>query len=439
MSTIDRRALEIVCGRTRSGSITVRLPDGTTRRFEGTRPGPHAEVDVHDLRVVRRLIATGAIGLADGWIAGEFDSPDLASVIELGALHLEPGTGPRLPGAMDRALRSAWRAIGRAAAPRGPLRTTVEHYDLGNRFFQTWLDESMTYSSALFERPGMTLEEAQVAKYRRIADVTGLRPGMRVLEIGSGWGGFAAFAANEIGCHVTTITVSKEQAAWVERMAAERRLRDRVAVRLEDFEVTTGSFDAVVSIEMIESIPAWRWPAFFRTVHDRLEPGGRAGLQIITVADRHWESSNTNPDFIRRYVFPGSQVPSPGVLSARGSSRGPALDRGGRLRLVLRADARGLARPIRRRVAGDRRAWVRRSLQAHVAVLPLVLRGRVQERARRRRPDRARALGGTPPPQPASETIGAGYPRTSISSGSRHGRNTSGGGTSRSSSTQRRT
>ena len=314
MSTIDRRALQIVCGRTRSGSITVRLPDGTTRRFEGTRPGPHAEVDVHDLRVVRRLIATGAIGLADGWIAGEFDSPNLTSVIELGALHLEPGTGPRLPRAMDRALRSAWRAIGRAAAPRGPLRTTVEHYDLGNRFFQTWLDETMTYSSALFERPGMTLEEAQGAKYRRIADVTGLRPGMRVLEIGSGWGGFAAFAANEIGCHVTTITVSKEQAAWVERMTAERRLRDRVAVRLEDFEVTTGSFDAVISIEMIESIPAWRWPAFFRTVHDRLEPGGRAGLQIITVADRHWESSNTNPDFIRRYVFPGSQVPSPGVL-----------------------------------------------------------------------------------------------------------------------------
>ena len=122
----------------------------------------------------------------------------------------------------------------------------------------------------------MTLEEAQLAKYRRLASVTGLGSGMRVLEIGSGWGGFAAFAAEEIGCQVTTITVSKEQAAWAERLVAERGLTDRVTVRLQDFLATTGSFDAVVSIEMLESVPPARWPEFFRVVHDRLEPGGRA-------------------------------------------------------------------------------------------------------------------------------------------------------------------
>jgi cyclopropane-fatty-acyl-phospholipid synthase len=315
MNPIDRLALEIICGRARCGSLTVRFPDGTTRRFDGARQGPHAEVAVHDLHLIRRLIATGAIGLADGWIAGEFDSPDLASVIELLALQFEPESGPWLPGPMERALRSAWRSFGRRATLKGPLRTTVEHYDLGNPFFETWLDETMTYSSAVFERHDMTLEEAQLAKYRRLASVTGLEPGMRVLEIGSGWGGFAAFAAEEIGCQVTTITVSKEQAAWVERLVAERGLTDRVTVRLEDFLATTGSFDAVASIEMLESVSAARWPEFFRVVHDRLEPGGRAGLQIITVADRHWGSSNANPDFIRRYVFPGSQVPSPGVLA----------------------------------------------------------------------------------------------------------------------------
>ena len=399
MNTIDRRALEIVCGRTRVGSLdrpaagrddaAVRgNTTGPSRRGRRARPpcGPPADRD-RGHRAGGRMDRRGV----------RLPRPRVRDR----ARGAPPRARDRTPAARARWIGPCGRPGARSVErpPRearcGPPWSTTTW---GTGSSRRWLDETMTYSSALFERPGMTLEEAQLAKYRRIADVTGLRPGMRVLEIGSGWGGFAAFAANEIGCHVTTITVSKEQAAWVERMAAERRLRDRVAVRLEDFEVTTGSFDAVVSIEMIESIPAWRWPAFFRTVHDRLEPGGRAGLQIITVADRHWESSNANPDFIRRYVFPGSQVPSPGVLSARGGGRGPALDRGGRLRLVLRADARGLASPIRRRVAGDRRARVRRSLQAHVAVLPLVLRGRVQERAGRRRPDRARALGGPRPP-----------------------------------------
>ncbi len=314
MRTVDQRILEIICRRTRRGSLTVRLPDGTTRRFEGSLPGPRAEIHLHDPRLIGRLVRTGAIGLADGWIEGEFDSPDLTSVIELGALHLEPGNRPRLAALFDRATKAVWRSLGRATSPRGPLSATVEHYDLGNAFFATWLDETMTYSSALFARDDMTLEEAQAEKYRRIAEAIGLRPGMRVLEIGSGWGGFSVYAAEALGCHVTTVTVSREQAAWVERLIAERGLSDRVEVRLEDFLVTPGSFDAVVSIEMIESIPSARWPGFFRVVHDRLEPGGKAGLQIITVADRHWGSSDANPDFVRRYVFPGSQVPSPRIL-----------------------------------------------------------------------------------------------------------------------------
>ena len=315
MRTVDQRILEIICRRTRRGSLTVRLPDETTRCFEGSLPGPRAEIHLHDPRLIGRLVRTGAIGLADGWIAGEFDSPDLTSVIELGALHLEPGNRPRLVAFFDRATKAVWRSLGRATSPRGPLSTTVEHYDLGNAFFATWLDETMTYSSALFARDDMTLEEAQAEKYRRIAEAIGLRPGMRVLEIGSGWGGFAIYAAEALGCHVTTVTVSREQAAWVEQLIAGRGLSDRVEVRLEDFLITHGSFDAVVSIEMIESIPSARWPGFFRVVHDRLEPGGKAGLQIITVADRHWGSSDANPDFVRRYVFPGSQVPSPRILT----------------------------------------------------------------------------------------------------------------------------
>jgi cyclopropane-fatty-acyl-phospholipid synthase len=211
---------------------------------------------------------------------------------------------------------------------RGPLRTTVEHYDLGNDFFRPWLDRSMTYSSGVFTEPATTLEEAQTEKYRRIALAAGLTEGMHVLEIGSGWGAFAAYAADELGCRVTTTTVSKEQAAWVEELIDARGLGDRVEIRLEDFARTSGTYDAIVSIEMIESIPRSRWPAYFAALRDRLAPGGRIALQVITVADRHWRSSNANPDFIRRYIFPGSQVPSPRIVRADAEQAG--------LRLVAR-------------------------------------------------------------------------------------------------------
>jgi cyclopropane-fatty-acyl-phospholipid synthase len=198
----------------------------------------------------------------------------------------------------------------------------VEHYDLGNAFFRAWLDASMTYSSAVFAREAMTLEEAQQEKYRRIAAAAGLREGMRVLEVGSGWGGFAVFAAGELGCTVTTVTVSGEQAAWVGKLVAERGLGDRVEVRLEDFSRTPGTYDAIVSIEMIESIPRARWIEYFRALSERLRPGGRIGLQAITVGDRHWASSDANPDFIRSYVFPGGQVPSPAVLRSDAAAAG---------------------------------------------------------------------------------------------------------------------
>jgi cyclopropane-fatty-acyl-phospholipid synthase len=329
VSVAERWALDRLARRLRCGSLCVRFADGSVRTYRAPAPGPSAVVELRDERLLRRLAATGAIGLADGWIAGEFGSPDLASVIELGALHLEPSHRPRPPVVAERLGRAVWNAIGGASAPRGPLRTTVQHYDLGNEFFQAWLDRSMTYSSAVFSRSDMTLEEAQREKYRRIAAAGGLRSGMRVLEIGSGWGGFAVYAAGELGCSVTTVTVSEEQASWVEKLVAERGIADRVEVRLEDFARTPGVYDAIVSIEMIESIPRTRWPEYFRALEARLVPDGRIGLQAITVADRHWASSNANPDFIRRYVFPGGQVPSPRILRTDAAAAG--------LRLMARA------------------------------------------------------------------------------------------------------
>jgi cyclopropane-fatty-acyl-phospholipid synthase len=351
MTSIDRWLLRRLAGAVRVGRLTVRLPDGATVQAVGADPGPEAALDVRDERFVRRLLGEGAIGLAEAWIEGEIETPDLASLIELAALHLEPGRRPPVPPALQRAIQTTWRAMA-GPVSRGPLRTTVEHYDLGNDFFQPWLDRSMTYSSGVFTDPATTLEEAQAEKYRRIALAAGLTEGMHVLEIGSGWGAFAAYAAGELGCTITTTTVSKEQATWVEDLIDARGLADLVEVRLEDFALTPGTYDAIVSIEMIESIPRMRWPSYFDTLRARLVPGGRIAVQVITVADRHWRSSDANPDFIRRYIFPGSQVPSPAIVRADASAAG--------LRLVAR---RGYGASYARTLAGWRHrfeaAWPR--------------------------------------------------------------------------------
>ncbi|MGZ5288210.1 MAG: class I SAM-dependent methyltransferase [Actinomycetota bacterium] len=313
-SAVDRAILGFVGGRLRCGRLIVRLPDGRVRAFEGRDDGPTARADLHDTSVLRRLAATGAIALGEGYIDGRYDSPDLAALVELGSLHMEPGYRTEVPDAVQRGLRTSWRRLGRAFETRGPVRDIVHHYDLGNDFYASWLDPTMTYSSAVFATDDMTLEAAQREKYRRLAEVADIREGHRVLEIDSGWGGFAAYLAGERGADVTTMTVSGEQATHVEKLAAEAGLADRLRVELRDFREADGTFDRVVSVEMIESIPGHRWAEFFGVVRDRLTSHGRAGLQIITVADRHWTWSDENPDFVRRYIFPGGQVPSPGVL-----------------------------------------------------------------------------------------------------------------------------
>jgi cyclopropane-fatty-acyl-phospholipid synthase len=324
LDPFERAVMAIVGGRIRMGRLEVEQPDGRVRVFAGRGDGPRARLRIHDGRFLRRLVTTGAIALADSYVLDEYDTDDLASFIELMALHVEPQHRVHVPGWLDGFGRAAWRTLGRGAAPRGPLQNIVEHYDLGNDFYAAWLDPTMTYSSAYFTRDEMSLEEAQREKYRRLAEATGVRAGERVLEVGSGWGGFAAYLAGELSARVTTLTISREQATYVERLIAQRGLTERVEVRVEDFSAAAGRYDRVVSVEMIESIPGSRWSEYLRVLRDRLVAGGTIGLQVITVADHHWRASNENPDFIRRYVFPGGQVPAPMVL--RGLVRRTGLD-----------------------------------------------------------------------------------------------------------------
>ncbi len=198
LDPLERAVMAIVGGRIRIGRLEVEQPDGRVRVFAGRRDGPRARLRIHDGRFLRRLVTTGAIALADSYVLDEYDTDDLASFIELMALHVEPEHRVHVPGWLDGFGRAAWRTLGRGAAPRGPLQDIVEHYDLGNDFYAAWLDPTMTYSSAYFARDEMSLEEAQREKYRRLAEATGVRAGERVLEVGSGWGGFAAYLAGEL-------------------------------------------------------------------------------------------------------------------------------------------------------------------------------------------------------------------------------------------------
>jgi cyclopropane-fatty-acyl-phospholipid synthase len=310
----ERRILDIVGRRIRAGRLAVTLPDGSGRTFEGRHPGPTADVTLHRWRPLRLVTTTGAIGLADAYVRGDYDVDDLEAFLELFALHLEPAYREPVPEWLHRLGRTAWRVFGSPDRTRGPLGDIVQHYDLGNDFYAAWLDDSMTYSSGIFADTGVSLADAQRLKYARLAERAGVRPGDDVLEIGSGWGGFAVYLAGELGCRVRTVTVSKEQHDYVEKLVVEHGLVDRVDARLQDFRTVEGSYDRIVSVEMMESIPQRLWDPYFRQLRQRLRPRGTVGLQLIVVADHHWRDSDEHPDFVRRYIFPGGQVPAPSVL-----------------------------------------------------------------------------------------------------------------------------
>jgi len=244
----------------------------------------------------------------------------------------EPVLGRLLRG--DRLMRwLGW--IGhalRANTRRGSRRNIAAHYDLGNAFYRLWLDRSMSYSAALFASPEETLESAQRRKYQRIAERAGITRGMRVLEVGCGWGGFLEFAARELGCHVTGITLSAAQHRFATERMAKAGLADKVDVRLQDYRDCAGRFDAVVSIEMFEAIGERNWPGYFARLADWLAPGGRAALQIITIAEPHFAAYRRAADFIQRYIFPGGMLPPESAVVRHAEAAGfsvPAIDRFG--------------------------------------------------------------------------------------------------------------
>jgi cyclopropane-fatty-acyl-phospholipid synthase len=303
------------------GVLEIVTPDGLDIPIRGPEGGPEGRIVVRDYRFVGRVLKGGSIGFAEGFIAGEWDTPDLAALLEALSLNLE-----RLKGLVDaNPLVKAANRIGhlfRRNSRAGSRRNIYAHYDLGNAFYEKWLDPSMTYSSARFAAPEQDLTEAQRNKYAALAASMGLQAGHKVLEIGCGWGGFAEFAASEVGADVTGITISKAQYDYARKRLFDKGLADRTHIKLVDYRDVGGEFDRVASIEMFEAVGEEYWPAYFRKIREVLKPGGRAGLQIITIRDDIFARYRRSTDFIQKYIFPGGVLPSEEAL------RGPTAEAG---------------------------------------------------------------------------------------------------------------
>jgi cyclopropane-fatty-acyl-phospholipid synthase len=315
-----KKALRYALGITH-GSLDVGFPDGRVLRFGADQSGPHARIDLHDLGFARHLLRGGDIGFAEAYLRGAWSTPDLTRFLLLFCVN-HSAVATLLPNKPLTRLWQRFRHWLNRNSRRGAKRNIHAHYDLGNRFYAAWLDSTMTYSSALFAHGDNDLSRAQHRKYQALAQAIDLRPEHHVLEIGCGWGGFSAYAAGEIGCKVTALTISQEQFDYASERMRREGLAEKVTVKLIDYRDETGVYDRIASIEMLEAVGENYWPVYFKTLRDRLHDGGLAGIQTITIQERLFEGYRREMDFIRRYIFPGGMLPTPSILKDFGQKWG---------------------------------------------------------------------------------------------------------------------
>ena len=320
-SAVYEMLADLSCGR-----LDIVLPDGRVFRADGEKPGPVAELRVHNADLFARLIREGDLGFCDAYLDEWWSTPDLQAFMDL----VHRGNEAIYDGFPGMTLVRAYEQL-RFWLQRNHREQAKKnisyHYDLGNDFYKLWLDETMTYSSAIFKTGQESTENAQIAKYASMVDQMGAQPGDHILEIGCGWGGFAEYAARERGLKVTGLTISQEQFNYAKDRIEKAGLSDHVTFKLQDYRDETGTYDGIASIEMFEAVGEKYWPVYFSTVRDRLKPGRNATLQIITVADRRWPVYKRGVDFIQKYIFPGGMLPCPRVLRDQVEKSGLAIER----------------------------------------------------------------------------------------------------------------
>ncbi len=314
----SRIARNLVMGRLAQisfGQLTV-VDEGVSRVFGRAGTGPHATVHMHHPDAWTAIALGGSLGAGESYMDGLWTTDDLVATVRIllrTSTRLSNLDGSGL-GLVRGTLEGLYQRV-RRNTKDGSRRNIAEHYDLGNDFYALWLDRSMMYSSAIWERQDMSLEDAQEARLDRICCKLALSPADHLLEIGTGWGGMALHAASKYGCRVTTTTISEQQYDLAVRRIREAGLRDRVTVLREDYRDLRGRYDKLVSLEMIEAVGAEYFESYFRQVARLLAPDGLALIQAITTPDDRFADSVGRMDFIKRYIFPGGQLPSLGAMS----------------------------------------------------------------------------------------------------------------------------
>jgi cyclopropane-fatty-acyl-phospholipid synthase len=305
----------------RRGTLEVSLPDGRHLKFGGLEPGPAAIMVVKDLGFAWKLIRGGDIGIAEAYLHGQWESPDLTQFLQLFCVNHDM-IQSMLGG---KPLMRLWQMLRHwlNRNTKGQAQRNIQaHYDLGNGFYAAWLDRTMTYSSALFDRGANDLSSAQLRKYQSLAERIEVKPGQRLLEIGCGWGGFAEFVAKAYDVSVVALTISRQQFDYAKARMFAAGLNDKVDIRLQDYRDERGTYDRIASIEMIEAVGERFWPTYFQQIRDRLSASGLAGIQAITIQDKFFGSYRREVDFIQRYIFPGGMLPTPSILQRLGENFG---------------------------------------------------------------------------------------------------------------------
>ena len=292
------------------GSLSLTFPEGDSHHFKGKRDGTEADLHIVNQAGLMRIIKDGKMGFCEAYMTGDVESKNLVNLIEYAAVNNQI-VEEKLKMNPLSWLTTRIGHLMRRNSKTGSRKNISYHYDLGNDFYALWLDETMTYSSAVFEDDTTSLAQAQNTKYRKLAEIADLQPGDHVLEIGCGWGGFAEFAAREYDVRLTCITISQEQYDFAKARIENAGLSDKVDIKITDYrDLEDNSFDKVVSIEMFEAVGMSYWPTYFNKISNVLRNGGKAALQVITIEDHEFESYRTTPDFIQKYIFPGGMLPS---------------------------------------------------------------------------------------------------------------------------------
>ncbi len=295
------------------GSITIEWPNGITNKIDAYKHGPHAHLKIADNNVIKEIIHGGSVKFAELYMDKRISSKNLTSLMHYCALNNDQAE-ETFKISLTKYLYNKFLHFKNRNTKIQAKKNISYHYDLGNQFYRYWLDKSMTYSSAIFSNQYDKLELAQKNKYKKLAELSAIKNGDTILEIGCGWGGFSEFLGKNYNCKITAITISKEQFNFAKKRIEEANLSKKVKVLFCDYRNIEGEFDKIVSIEMFEAVGKDYWNVFFDKIESILKPNGNIGLQLITIDDKIYDVYKKNPDFIQKYIFPGGMLPSFKIL-----------------------------------------------------------------------------------------------------------------------------